>query len=108
MSSSSGADAPADGALWWWTVSELVVVAALFLALAGDTAGATSVFPGLSPRLRAAALAFAAIELVIPLWVFFDVRRTGARAVWVHAAAMPLVNILGLAAYLVHRRRGGE
>jgi hypothetical protein len=53
---------------------------------------------------------FLASELLVPLGVSVDVRRRGGDVdpVWVHAAALPLVNVVGLLAYLEDRRRGAS
>jgi hypothetical protein len=55
----------------------------------------------------AAVAAFLVVELAIPLWVYYDLRRApeGMSPLWVHAAVMPVLNILGLVAYLSERNR---
>jgi len=67
-------------------------------------------FGGLSTVARAAVLLALLVELVIPLAVYADVyRRTDDPDwVWVHAATMPVVNLLGLVAYLDDRKRSRE
>jgi hypothetical protein len=37
--------------------------------------------------------------------VFVDARRRGIDGVWVHVAALPVVNVVGVAAYLLERER---
>ena len=93
--------------LWVWTLSELAAVASLFVLVANSLFGGGAFLASVSVELRVAALAFLAVELAIPLFVYLDVRRTpaGANAAWVHAAAMPFVNLFGAVAYLEDRRR---
>ena len=60
-----------------------------------------------TPKFVVTALAFVAVELLIPAWVFVDLRRREDEpsGLWVHAVAMPLVNVFGLLGYLEERRR---
>lgn len=63
------------------------------------------------PRwIRLGGVAFLIIELLIPLWVYVDIRRreSSPGMFWVHVAAMPGINLLGLYAYLDERKRERE
>ncbi len=65
---------------------------------------------GLSPPVRAAGLVVVAVELVVPMAVFVDVYRRPDDPdwVWVHAAMMPALNLLGAVASLEDKRRAGD
>lgn len=95
---------------WVYTLPELVVVAGTFLLLAVSELGGGSFLSSVSRPIRLALLAFLAVELLIPLWVWVDLRRRPERSnsLWVHAAAMPVVNIFGLFAYLADRNDGDD
>jgi hypothetical protein len=83
----------------------LLVVGAVMLALSfGRSSG---LFTSISPAVRAAALLFVLVEIAIPVGVYLDIRRQtdGPDAVWVHAAALPVINLLGVVAYLEARNR---
>lgn len=60
-----------------------------------------------SRPLRAAGVAFLAIELLSPLWVYFALRRYpgGVGSLWVHVASMPGLNLFGFIAYLQQWKR---
>lgn len=98
-------DEASHGFLWWWTVPELLAVAALLALVVGGLLGRTTFLTGVSRPLRIAAAAFLTVELLIPLWVYRDLRRRpDADAFWVHVAAMPGINLFGLFGYLQHRK----
>ena len=90
---------------WAYTLPELVVVAGAFLLLAASVFGGGSFLSSVSRPIRLALLAFLAVELLIPLWVWVDLRRRPdeGNSHWIHAAAMPVVNLFGLVAYLADR-----
>lgn len=92
--------------LWVWTVGELLLVVALFWLLAASLLGETTLLSSMSRTIRLGAVAFLAVELLIPLWVFFDLRRRpdDPGSFWMHVAAMPGINIFGLLAYLQARK----
>lgn len=93
--------------LWIWTLTELAAVAIVFLLLAASTFGGGSILATVSRQVRLVAVGVLAIELLIPLFVYFDIRRSPNRpdTIWIHVAAMPLLNIFGLMAYLADRSR---
>ena len=64
-------------------------------------------FATYSPTVRLGALLFVCLELLIPLGAFLDIRRRSddPDTMWVHAAAMPLINLLGVLASLEDRQR---
>jgi hypothetical protein len=96
---------PVENVLWVWTASELLVIAAFMGLLVASLTGDTTLFTSASRRLRLAGVAFLTVELLIPLWVFVDLRRRGeSGSLWMHVAAMPGINIFGLFAYLQERK----
>jgi bacteriorhodopsin len=99
-----------DRVLWIWTVAELAGLAALLVLLVASVTGETAFLSSVSREIRVAAAAFVAVELLIPLLVYLDVRRQpdGPRTIWLHAVATPVVNVLGLVAYLAVRTRRSE
>lgn len=68
--------------------------------------GDSSSFLSVSRQIRMAALVFLGIELLIPLCVYIDIRQSPEESdmIWVHVAAMPVLNFFGLVAYLVDRK----
>ena len=94
--------------LWWWTAAELAALLGAGYLVALSLTGEPTTISFVPRALRLAALGFVAVELLIPLAVYLDLRRhpgpTGT--FWVHMTAMPLLNLLGLVAYLVHRWTG--
>ena len=95
--------------LWVWTAPELAALVALFGLLVISLVGTPPVFAtelaSVSRSLRVAGVAFLAIELLIPLWVYIDLRqrKLGMDSIWMHVAAMPGLNLFGLFAYLQKR-----
>jgi hypothetical protein len=57
--------------------------------------------------LRVAAVAFLAVEMLVPLAVYVDLlRRPDHPALeWVHVTLVPVVDVLGAIAYLEERQR---
>jgi hypothetical protein len=99
----------ADGVLRVWFVYEIAALAGAFGLLAASLAGYTTVLDGFSRRLRLAGLVFFAIELLIPAYVYLDSRhREDVSGIWLHASAMPVVNLVGLLGYLEERGRTEE
>lgn len=98
-----------ERALWAWTAMEIAGLLALAVGLAASLSGRTSWLSSVSRQVRLGALVFVGVELLIPLLVYADLRRNPGRSsgIWLHAAATALVNVFGLLAYLVARRRGG-
>ena len=103
-------DDDVEWALWAWTLPELAVVGVLLWLVADGLFGGGSFLASASRSLRLALLTFLAAELAIPVLVYLDIRRLADPPdhVWVHAAAMPLVNVLGAVAYLERRKRRRE
>lgn len=97
--------------LWLWTAPELAALVAVFGLLVSSLVGTPPVFAtelaSVSMPLRVAGVAFVAIELLIPVWIWIDLgrdQRSGS-SLWVHVAAMPLFNLFGLVAYIQERQR---
>jgi hypothetical protein len=88
-------------------VPELVGLSLLLVLLGLSLTGRTTFAATYSFPLRFAAFAFVLVELLIPVGVYLDVRRRpdDPDLTWVHAAAVPVVNVFGVVAYLEERRR---
>jgi hypothetical protein len=97
----------AERALVGMTVSEIGALALVAFLLASSLFGDGFFLADTSRTLRAAALGFVVFELLVPLWVYVDIRRQAEPPdrVWIHVAAMPVINLFGLVAYLVERSR---
>ncbi|MFC7070476.1 hypothetical protein [Halobaculum lipolyticum] len=96
-----------EHALWAFTLPELVGVAALLALVANSVFGGGGFLASTSRPLRLALLAFLTVELLIPIAIYLDMRRLAdpPDRVWLHAAAMPILNLLGAIAYLDRRNR---
>jgi hypothetical protein len=87
------------------TAGEVLVLGGLgYLTAAGLFAGG-DFLASIARPVRYAALAVIAVEIAIPVYVLVDSWRRGIDGVWVHVAAMPVVNLVGVAAYLLERER---
>ncbi|WP_353633308.1 hypothetical protein ABSL23_00880 (plasmid) [Halobacterium sp. NMX12-1] len=93
---------PFERVYWFFTLLNLAAVTLIFIFLTASTFGDGSFLATVSQRVRIVAVCVLAIELLIPLFVYFDVRRRPDKSdtFWIHIAAMPLLNIFGLMAYL--------
>ena len=97
--------------LWLWTAPELLALLAVFGLLVTSLLGTPPLFAGelsaISRPLRIAGAAFVAIELLIPagIWIDLEGHQGNGGSIWVHVAAMPLLNLFGLVAYLQDRQR---
>jgi hypothetical protein len=98
------ADEP-TAALAVLTAGEVVVCLSLAALLAAGLVGDGGFGAGIARPLRLVALAALLVEAAIPAYVFVDARRRGIDGVWVHVAALPVVNVVGVAAYLLERER---
>lgn len=88
------------------TAGEVVLLGTISLMLAASVFGDGTFLADSSRTLRLAGLVFAVVEMLVPVWILADVwRREDADPVWIHVAAMPLINLVGLAAYLSERNR---
>ncbi|MFC7136163.1 hypothetical protein ACFQRB_05545 [Halobaculum litoreum] len=96
-----------ERALWAYTIPELVALAVLLALVAGSVFGAGTFLASTPFTVRVALLAFLVVELLIPIAVYLDMRRLDdpPDRVWIHAAAMPVVNLFGAIAYLDRRNR---
>lgn len=86
---------------------ELAGLVILLALLVGSVTGESAFLSWVSREVRVWASVFVAVELLIPLGVYLDLRRSadGPRTIWMHAVAMPVVNVFGLVAYLAVRDR---
>jgi hypothetical protein len=86
-------------------VAELLTLVGAFVVVSASVLGWTTLLGSVSPTVRLLVLAFLAVELLVPAWVYYDIRRRGEEAdrVWLHASVMPVVNLLVVLAYLAER-----
>ncbi|RXK51089.1 hypothetical protein [Halorientalis pallida] len=85
---------------------EVALLWALFGLVAATLVGIDTPASPYSRTLRLGALGFLAVELLIPLWVFLDLRgREEVGEIWSHVSAMPVVNVFGLLGYVEARNR---
>lgn len=92
--------------LWWWTLSEVAFLLGVYVVLIASLVGYSSTGTDISRSVRLGAVTFLTLELLIPAWVYLDLRRRSADSdtLWVHVAAMPVINLFGFIAYLQHRK----
>ena len=104
-----GRSAPGDRVLRAWVAAELAVLAGASVVVAASLAGATDLLADVPRRYRVAALGFLIVELCIPAWIYWDVRRRSGMATttWVSVGATPVLNLIGFVVYLLERRRRG-
>lgn len=87
-----------------WLVLHTALFAVLGAYVASGLVGAEST--PLSPTAALVLMAFVLAELLVPVAVYVDLRRLDEpNWIWVHAAALPIVNLFGLLAYLADRDR---
>jgi hypothetical protein len=101
-------DEPSAAAgLWPLTVAEWLAHVAVAAVLTASLTGATTLLGSVSPTVRLAALGAVVLELLVPVYVLLDARRSGVETsdLWVHAAAMPVIGLFALVGYLDERRR---
>lgn len=100
-------DRAGHGYLWVLTAYEVVALAVLIGLLTASLVGRISLFSSVSRSIRIGAVVFLAIELLIPLWVYVDLRRRPdtSSTLWMHVTAMPVINLFGFVAYLHERKR---
>lgn len=91
-------------------VAELLTLVVVFGVVLASVLGRTTLLSSFSPTVRLLVLAFLAVELLVPAWVYYDIRRRGGAAdrVWLHASVMPVVNLLAVLAYLAERDARSE
>lgn len=100
-------DRAGHGYLWALTAYEIVLLILSVGLLTASLIGWTSLFSSLSRAIRIGAVVFLTVELLIPLWVYVDLRRRPdtSSTFWVHVTAMPVINLIGFIAYLHERKR---
>jgi len=99
-----------DQGLWAFVVAETAMVGVAFVLVVDGVFGTGGFLTSASRPLQLGVLGFLALELLIPVGVYLDVRWNALDMdhVWVHAAAMPVINVVGLIAYLEARKRATE
>ncbi len=101
---------PSERAVHIMIVPELFGLFVVWCMLVASLVGYTSLFTSYSRLLRLGSVAFLTLELAIPVGVYLDLRRRtdDPDSMWIHAAALPVVNILGAIAYIEDRQRSVE
>jgi hypothetical protein len=97
----------AERALIGMTVGEIGLLVLIGCLLVLSLFGNGSFLADVSRSVRFVALSFIIVELLVPLCVYFDSRRRtdNPDLVWIHVAAMPVINLFALAAYFAGRSR---
>jgi hypothetical protein len=97
----------AERALLAMTVGEVALLVSIGCLLALSLFGGGSFLADTSRSVRTLTLGFVVVELLVPLWVYIDIRRRtdDPDRVWIHVAAMPVINLFALAAYFADRTR---
>ena len=92
------------------SLAVFVTAESLFFGWVGVLLLVGTLGAGLSPVVRVAGLVVVLVELVVPIAVFADVYRRPDDPdwLWVHAAMMPALNLLGALAYLEDKRRSTD
>jgi hypothetical protein len=105
-------DGDATDVLFPLFVAELLTLIGAFAVVSASVLGWTTLLGSVSRTVRFLVLAFLTVELLVPAWVYYDIRRRGDEAdrVWLHASVMPVVNLLVVLAYLAERdaKTGGD
>lgn len=84
-------------------LAELLTLVVAFAVVAASLLGRTTLLASFSRTARLLALGFLAVELLVPAWLYYDIRKRDGDRVWLHASVMPVVNLLAVAAYLAER-----
>lgn len=107
MSTSEESQKDYGDPLWAWTAWEITFQILGIVILAGSIFGYTSVFSTFSTDIRLGVVLALAVNLSLPLIVYIDMRRNMAepKHLWIHATAMPFLNVIGFLAYLEARNR---
>lgn len=100
----------AERVLWIWTGGEVLVLLVFGWLLWGSVFDGSAFLSAVPRQLRLAGLAVVVFQLLVPVVVFLDVRRRDDRPgyLWVHVAAMPVLNVFGLVGYLEERSRSRD
>ncbi|WP_178916246.1 hypothetical protein [Natronomonas gomsonensis] len=85
-------------------VAELLTLTGAFSVVAASLLGRTTLLASFSRTARLLALGFLTVELLVPAWLYYDIRKRGGDRVWLHASVMPVVNLLAVAAYVSERK----
>jgi hypothetical protein len=84
-------------------IAELFTLVVGFVVVAASLLGRTALLTSFSRTIRLLALGFLTVELLVPAWLYYDIRKRGGDRVWLHASVMPVVNLLAVAAYVSER-----
>jgi hypothetical protein len=112
MNDAGDSDGDGGDVLFPLFVAELLALVGAFAVVSASVLGWTTILDSVSPTVRLLALAFLTVELLVPAWVYYDIRRRGEEEdrVWLHASVMPVVNLLVVLAYLAEQdaKTGGD
>jgi hypothetical protein len=81
----------------------LLTLVVAFAVVAASLLDRTALLTSFSRTARLLALGFLTVELLVPAWLYYDIRKRDGDRVWLHASVMPLVNLLAIAAYISER-----
>lgn len=100
----------AERVLWIWTGGEMLLLFVIGWMLWSGLFGGSDVLTSIPREIRLAGLGFVVFQLLVPIIVFLDVRRLedDPGYLWVHVAAMPVLNVFGLFGYLAERGLADE
>ncbi|MCY4731731.1 hypothetical protein KY092_14325 [Natronomonas gomsonensis] len=84
-------------------LAELLTLVVAFAVVAASLLDRTALLASFSRTIRLLALGFLTVELLVPAWLYYDIRKRGGDRVWLHASVMPVVNLLAVAAYVSER-----
>lgn len=96
-----------DSFLWWLTLSEVLFLITLLLILAGNIMGYNQLFSSVSYNLKIIGVLFLITELLIPFSIYIDIKNSNnqVNSIWIHASAIPIVNITGFIAYIIQKNK---
>jgi hypothetical protein len=83
--------------------AELLTLVVAFAVVAASLVGRTTLLLSFSRTARLFALGFLTVELLVPAWLYYDIRKRDGDRVWLHASVLPLVNLLAVGAYISER-----
>ncbi|MUV87857.1 hypothetical protein GJ631_15175 [Natronomonas sp. CBA1123] len=84
-------------------VAELLTLVVALAVVTASLLGRTALLASFSRTARLLALGFLTVELLVPAWLYYDIRKRGGDRMWLHASVMPIVNLLAVAAYISER-----
>ncbi|MFT4885569.1 MAG: hypothetical protein ACI8U4_003095 [Natronomonas sp.] len=84
-------------------LAELLTLVVAVAIVVASLLGRTTLLVSFSSTARLLALGFLSVELLVPAWLYYDIRKRDGDRVWLHASVLPVVNLLAVAAYISER-----